>query len=65
MVRRYRDYRGFLSVRVGRRICSLLGYMLDNALPGRLGDMSGCQYDSISEKIVLTRTSGYACNALT
>jgi hypothetical protein len=40
----YRDYRGFLLVRVDRRIYSLLCYMLDNALLGRLGDMSGCHF---------------------
>jgi hypothetical protein len=40
----YRDYRGFLVTQVGMRIYSLLCYMLDNALLGRLGDMSGCQF---------------------
>jgi hypothetical protein len=50
MVRMYRDYRGFLLVPVDRRIYSLLGYMLDNALLGHLGDRSDCQYDSESEK---------------
>jgi hypothetical protein len=65
MVRMYRGYRGFLLVRVGMRIYSLLDYMLDNALLGHLGDMSDCQYDSESEGVVLTLTSGYVCNALT
>jgi hypothetical protein len=61
----YRDYRGFLLVRVDKRIYSSLYYMLDNALLGHLGDMSDCHYDSESEEVILTRTSGYVCNALT
>jgi len=64
MVRRYRDYKGFLLVPVGMRTCNLFGYMPGSVLPVRLGDMSGGQHDK-SEARVLTATSGYACNALT
>ena len=61
----YRDYKGFLAVRVERRICNLLCCMLGNVLREHLGDMSDRQNDSKSEEVVLTRTSGYVCSALT
>jgi len=61
----YRDHKGFRVVRVDRRICNLLYYMLDNVPREHLGDMSDRQNDSKAEEAVLTRTSGYVCNALT